>query len=120
MAGRLIESFTAEWKPEKYKDTYRDELCAIIKAKRKGQDIHRAPDVGEEEPTDLLSALRASIERSRGGGTKTRKSALRNGGGSRLDDLSKAELEERAKKAGIEGRSKMTKDELVRALSRAA
>jgi DNA end-binding protein Ku len=42
MAGRLIESFTSRWKPEKYKDTYRDELCAIIKAKRKGEDIHAA------------------------------------------------------------------------------
>jgi DNA end-binding protein Ku len=113
MAERLIESFTAEWKPEKYKDTYRDELCAIIKAKRKGQDIHRAPDVEEEEPTDLLSALRESIERSHGGTRRTRRTAGRDGN---LGALSKAELEERAKKAGIEGRSKMTKDELVRAL----
>jgi DNA end-binding protein Ku len=117
MAERLIESFTTDWKPAKYKDTYRDELCAIIRAKRKGQEIHRAPDVEEEEPTDLLSALRASIERSRGGRTKTRKSTAGNGN---LGELSKAELDERARKAGIEGRSKMTKDELVRALRRAA
>jgi DNA end-binding protein Ku len=117
MAERLIDSFTAEWKPEKYKDTYRDELCAIIRAKRKGQDVHRAPDVEEEEPTDLLSALRASIERSRGGAAGKRRAGSRNG---KLNDLSKAELDERAKRAGIEGRSKMTKDELVRALRRAA
>jgi DNA end-binding protein Ku len=116
-AERLIESFTTEWKPEKYKDTYRDELCAIIKAKRKGQEIHRAPDLEEEEPTDLLSALRASIERSRGGAPKAPRSASRNGN---LGDLSKAELDERAREAGIEGRSRMTKDELVRALRRAA
>ena len=117
MAERLIESFTTDWKPEKYKDTYRDDLCAIIKAKRKGEDIHRAPEVEEEEPTDLLSALRASIERSRGGRPKTKRS--RSGDGD-LGELSKAELDERARKAGIEGRSKMTKGELVRALSRAA
>jgi DNA end-binding protein Ku len=67
MAGRLIESWTTDWKPEKYKDTYRDELCAIIKAKRKGKDVHVAPKVEEEEPTDdLMAALRESIERSRG------------------------------------------------------
>jgi hypothetical protein len=53
---------------------------------------------------DLLTALRESIERSRGG----------------LSDLSKQELDQRAKAAGIEGRSKMTKAELVRALRRAA
>jgi DNA end-binding protein Ku len=116
MAERLIESFTGEWKPEKYKDTYRDELCAIIKAKRKGKDVHAAPDVEEEAPTDLLTALRESIERSQGGG---RRRASRNGGGD-LDELSKQELDKRAKAAGIEGRSKMTKAELVRALQRAA
>ena len=72
MAERLIESFTAEWKPEKYKDTYRDELCAIIRAKRKGKEVHAAPEVEEEAPTDLLTALRESVERSRGT-TKARK-----------------------------------------------
>jgi DNA end-binding protein Ku len=113
MAARLIESWTTDWKPEKYKDTYRDELCAIIKAKRKGRKVHAAPELEEEEPADLLTALRESIERSRGGGAR----AGRNGN---LGDLSKQELDKRAKAAGIEGRSKMTKAELVRALQRAA
>jgi len=72
MAERLIESFTTQWKPEKYKDTYRDELCAIIRAKRKGKEVHAAPEVEEEAPTDLLTALRESVERSRGT-TKARK-----------------------------------------------
>ena len=122
MAERLIESFTTDWKPEKYKDTYRDELCAIIRAKRKGKEIHAAPDVEEEEPTDLLSALRESIERSRGGGgaRKTRRTGRRASGNGDLGGLSKQELDERARQAGIEGRSKMTKAQLVRALERAA
>jgi DNA end-binding protein Ku len=121
MAERLIESFTTKWKPEKYKDTYRDALCAIIKAKRKGEGVHAAPEVEEEAPTDLMTALRESIERSRGGGSRTRRNGRRraNGNGD-LGDLSKQELDERAKAAGIEGRSKMTKAELVRALRRAA
>ena len=71
MAERLIESFTSDWKPEKYKDTYRDELCAVIRAKRKGKEVHAAPEVEEEPPTDLLTALRESIERSQGA-TKAR------------------------------------------------
>ena len=121
MAERLIESFTTEWKPEKYKDTYRDELCAIIRAKRKGKEVHAAPDVEEEEPTDLLSALRESIERSRrGGGTRSRRNGRRASGNGDLGGLSKQELDKRAKQAGIEGRSKMTKAQLVRALERAA
>ena len=59
-----------------------------------------------------MTALRESIERSRGGAR-----SRRNG---KLGDLSKQELDKRAKAAGIEGRSKMTKAELVRALQRAA
>src|SRR5204863_1119768 len=89
MAGRLIESFTTEWKPEKYKDTYRDELCAIIRAKRKGEEIHAAPELEEGEPADLLTALRESIERSQGGSRSRRDGDL--------GDLSKQELDERAK-----------------------
>jgi DNA end-binding protein Ku len=65
MAERLIESFRTEWKPEKYKDTYRDELCKIIRAKRQGKEVHAAPEAEEEAPTDLLTALRESIEQSR-------------------------------------------------------
>jgi len=120
MAARLIESWTTEWKPDKYKDTYRDELCAIIKAKRKGQEIHAAPELEEEEPADLMTALRESIERSGGGGARTRRNGRRTSRNGDLGDLSKQELDKRAKAAGIEGRSKMTKAELVRALQRAA
>jgi DNA end-binding protein Ku len=126
MAQQLMESWTTDWKPEQYKDTYRDELCAVIKAKRKGKEIHRAAEVEEEEPADLLTALRESVERRKSGASRRRQtSPSRNGGraaGSKgdLSGLSKAQLEKRAKAAGIEGRSKMSKDELLRALQRAA
>jgi DNA end-binding protein Ku len=122
MARQLIESWTTDWRPDKYEDTYRDALMEVIEAKRKGEAIHVAADVEEEEAPDLMSALRASIEQTRGGGRRP----SRNGGrsaGSRRDDLSslsKSELEDRARQAGIEGRSKMTKAELARALERAA
>jgi DNA end-binding protein Ku len=129
MATQLIDSFTGDWKPEQYEDTYRDALLEVIKAKRKGEPVHRAPEPTEEEAPDLMDALRASLERSKEGGRgETRRagrSRARNGGRSRgdrskLGSLSKSELEERARSAGIEGRSKMTKDELVRALDRTA
>jgi len=114
LAEQLIESFTSAWKPEKYKDTYRDELCKVIEAKQKGKEVRRAVEPEEEEPADLLEALRASIRRSAGGSKQRRNGSSRNGSG--LARLSKAELDERARKAGVEGRSKMTKDELVAAL----
>ena len=49
------------------------------------------------------------------GGEHRQGRSRREGNGS-LAGLSKAELEKRARKAGIDGRSTMTKDELVEAL----
>jgi DNA end-binding protein Ku len=117
MAQQLIESFTTEFKPEKYKDTYRDELWAVINAKRKGKDVHRAAQVEEEQAPDLLSALRASIDQARGGKAAATGRSSADG---ELEGLSKDELQERAKRAGVQGRSKMSKKELVEALSEAA
>ena len=66
MAEQLIDKFAGAFEPEKYKDTYRDSLCAIIRAKRAGKEVHRAPETEEAAPPDLLEALRASIEAGRG------------------------------------------------------
>jgi DNA end-binding protein Ku len=62
MATALIEQFTGTFEPEKYEDTYRGALLAIIKAKQKGETITAAEPEGEEEPADLLAALKASVE----------------------------------------------------------
>ena len=62
MATALIEQFTGKFEPERYDDTYRDALCAVIKAKRKGETITAPEPEAEEQPTDLLAALRASVE----------------------------------------------------------
>jgi DNA end-binding protein Ku len=114
MAGDLIDKFTGTFDPTQYEDTYREALLELIRRKRKGEEIHREPEAVEEEPTDLLSALKASVERhaSRSRGGRSRAGSL--------DRLSKSELEGRAREAGIRGRSKMTKDELVDALRAAA
>jgi DNA end-binding protein Ku len=70
MAAKLIDSYKAPWRPEKYKDTYRDELCGLIKAKRHGRP-RPEPEENEPEPTDLMEALRQSIQS--GGGQRARK-----------------------------------------------
>jgi DNA end-binding protein Ku len=65
MAAQLIESFTSDWEPEKYEDTYRDALMAVVDAKRKGEDVHVGAEVEEEaEAPDLMTALRQSVEAS--------------------------------------------------------
>ena len=62
MATTLIEQFKGTFEPEKYEDTYRDALLAVIKAKEKGETITAAPSEEEEEPADLLAALKASVD----------------------------------------------------------
>jgi DNA end-binding protein Ku len=115
MALDLIERFRSDFEPERYEDTYRAALLGVIDRKRKGKDVHVEPETEqEEEPTDLLEALRASVEAHgrRGRSTKRRNGSLRG--------VSRDELDRRARKAGIRGRSKMSKTELAKALQRAS
>lgn len=110
LAEALIGSYAGSFEPERYRDTYRDTLCEIIEAKRRGKDVHIDQAAAVEAPSDLMAALRASVEAAQ----KGRRAA----GG--LGELSRDELYERAKKADIPGRAKMSKDELVEALAGAA
>jgi DNA end-binding protein Ku len=114
MALDLVDRLRNDFQPERYHDTYRDTLCEIIKRKREGGTI-TAPELEKPaEAPDLMAALQASIERSGGG-----RNGGANGAGDRdaLDRLSKDELYERAKAEDVLGRSEMSKEELVAALS---
>ncbi len=46
MAMELIDRFSGEWKPGKYKDSYRDTLMNIIEQKRKGEKVARRDHAG--------------------------------------------------------------------------
>jgi DNA end-binding protein Ku len=110
MAAQLIEQYAGEFDPSEYRDTYRDALCEIIEAKRKGKEIRVEAEPEHEAPTDLMAALRASVEAAR------RERAPRRSSNGDFESKSKDELYELAKKADIPGRSEMSKDELVEAL----
>ena len=114
MAKQLVEQFSGSFEPEKFRDTYRDTLCEIIRAKQRGETVAAAEKPEVEEPVDLMAALRASIDAAKGG-----RPAKRRSGGDRLAGLSKEELYELAKKADLPGRSEMSKEELVEALKAA-
>jgi DNA end-binding protein Ku len=74
MALTLIEGFSGDWSPEKYEDTYTEALRDVVKAKRRGKDVHELREPAEEEaPPDLMEALRLSIEQSQ----KSRKKPAR-------------------------------------------
>ncbi|HWL33987.1 MAG TPA: Ku protein [Gaiellaceae bacterium] len=61
MATELIGKFKSSFEPERYEDTYRQVLLKVIKAKQKGETITAVPAAEDEEPVDLLAALKASV-----------------------------------------------------------
>jgi DNA end-binding protein Ku len=113
MAEQLVEQFKGTFDPSEYRDTYRDALCEIIKAKRRGEEIRVEKEPEPEAPTDLMAALRASVEAARRRGPSI---ASADG---EYEGMSKDELYELAKEADIPGRSDMSKNELVKALKAA-
>jgi DNA end-binding protein Ku len=63
MASSLIETMAADFDPSEYTDAYREALQAVIDAKAEGREVVQ-PEEMKAEPaaTDLLAALRASVE----------------------------------------------------------
>ncbi|WP_433503464.1 Ku protein [Pseudonocardia halophobica] len=79
MATQLIESMSGPWKPDQYRDTYRDRVGKLIEDKKQGKEI--VTEAEPPEPTEmsaLLEALQRSVEEARG--KKSGKSGGRSGG----------------------------------------
>jgi hypothetical protein len=75
------------------------------------------PSVKDDEQYEELRKQGASKEKAARIANTPRKQAAQRGGSSgSYEDWTKDELEDRAKEIGIEGRSKMDKDELIDAL----
>ncbi len=70
MANQLIESMTVEWEPERYHDTYREQVLDLIERKAAGEDITAAPELEREagDVVDLVAALEASLSAARDAG----------------------------------------------------
>jgi len=64
MAQMLIDSLAADFEPEKYQDTYREEVIALIERKAEGKEIAVQPAAEEEAAPvpDLMAALKASLD----------------------------------------------------------
>jgi DNA end-binding protein Ku len=65
MAVMLIENLSASFEPERYRDEYRDAVINLVEAKMRNQPIERAPVPAAANVTDLMAALKASVEASR-------------------------------------------------------
>ena len=63
MATQLVESLSADFEPEKYHDTYREQLLDLIERKAAGEVQEAPAPVAPEDSrvVDLLAALEASV-----------------------------------------------------------
>jgi DNA end-binding protein Ku len=86
VAMQLIGSLAGDFQPDKYRDTYREDVLALIERKAQGKEIAVQPEAEEvpEPAPDLMSALKASLEavrehgeRESDGAAKPRKAAKR-------------------------------------------
>lgn len=64
LAKTLVTHLKAPFKPEQYKDTYRENVERLIEQKRKGQKITLVKQPREKPVTDILEALKRSLEKS--------------------------------------------------------
>ncbi|MGR4883976.1 Ku protein [Streptomyces sp. LARHCF249] len=133
MAEQLISALAMDWDPETFRDTFQEKVAALIEAKKAGKSVEKAePPAKATNAVDLMEALRASVARARspkdtGEKATTAASPQRKKAapakkrvtskGKSLQSLTKAELYKKAAAAHVPGRSTMTHDQLVAALT---
>jgi DNA end-binding protein Ku len=67
LGAHLIESMSDEFRPDKYRDEYRERLQAMLDEKSKGREITVAPPEAPRhgQIIDLMQALKQSIEKAK-------------------------------------------------------
>lgn len=114
MASTVIESMSGPWEPEEYEDTYTAQVEQLIQDKSQGREP--TPEQGPPQPTDVIDlteALRRSVDEAKGARKRRGKPA------EDVSDLSKSDLDKKAKELGIRGRSKMNRSGLEEAVGEA-
>ncbi len=109
MAESLVDSLTAAFEPEKYRDQYREQVLDLIEIKASGEEFE-VPEAAAEKPkvVDLMAALEASVAAAKdargrhpsaastGGAKRTKKTTKK--AASKSAAKSKAAAKSRAKK----------------------
>lgn len=70
MAGQVVESMAADFRPEEFTDTYQEQLRELVEAKLSGGEAFATPDAparaeDTDDVSDLLAKLEASVRRRR-------------------------------------------------------
>ncbi|MFH8240832.1 Ku protein [Streptomyces sp. NPDC018321] len=144
MALRLVDALSGSWEPDRYHDTYQEKVRELVRAKAEGEEVAVAEEAPQAtNVVDLMEVLQGSLERAKdtgagadtGGGKPAGKAKTgERPAGSRkkatapsrkkkpptrseLRELSKAELYQRATDQDVAGRSRMSREELIDALT---
>lgn len=74
MALKLMEEMTEKWDPDRYRDTYQEDILARVKEKIKAGETEVVTEAGEAEKAprsaeviDLMALLKNSIDRKKRG-----------------------------------------------------
>jgi DNA end-binding protein Ku len=107
MATRLVEDMSEDWDPERYRDTYREDLLARVEQKVRAKQTHVIPEPGKEtEPArgaqiiDLVSMLRQSLERQGAQRAPARKAARSHASAGTADQVPAKRAARKASAAG--------------------
>ena len=78
LAKQIVDSLAGEWNPERYHDTFTEELRDRIAAKEKGKEIVEEEPVEQDAKiVDLFEALEASVKDAKKARRSSRSSAKR-------------------------------------------
>ena len=81
MALSLVEGMSEEWQPEQYKDTYRDDVLALVRKKIKAKQTKTItapePEAGEQKKPDNVIDLVALLQQSLGKKAPAKKAPAR-------------------------------------------
>jgi len=76
MAENLVGMMATDFEPEEYKDEYKQAVLKLVEAKVQKKEIIEAPEPeAETTVVDLMSALKASVEKAKKGELKTKGAA---------------------------------------------
>ena len=67
LAKSLVGHLTAPFKPEQFRDTYRENVEQLIKQKQKGQKITTVEQPRKAPVIDLMEALKRSLDAGKPG-----------------------------------------------------
>lgn len=118
MAEQLIESLTTSFDPTAYRDEHRERVLGFLEARAEGEQVDLAPEERDEgNVVDLVAALEQSLAKARGDRTDRAGAEPAEQPSGDYDAMTRDELYALAKQRDVPGRSSLSKQELVAALT---